>query len=296
MVTAFAQDSLGGLWFGHMYGLSYCFNGEWSGYRKDAGLPLWNSQDCIVSKQNVLWAACIGGVMSYDYSEWRVYDTTNGLPFYSANTVTQTSEGKILVADKGIATFENGKFVLDPETKEWWVHSLRSFDDIIVASTGIGAFLKRKNGPWKKVIEEDIRCTDSEMDQDGRIWIATTSKGIIVLDTTASILCNISVEEDLPCEYISDIAYSRKDDKMWVATGYGLASVKLFNKGETTVNRSLNYCRPIKPPSRITGVYDLRGRRIMNETEKPVLFNNSAGMYIIQHKKSEQNKRKMLVK
>lgn len=281
-VTGHAQDSSGGNWFGTIHGLSYFQNGRWKRYDMYNGLPLTDIRDCMISHDNILWAGCKGGVLKYDGSEWKVYTTDDGLPNSSIYSITEMNGTIVAGAAPGLAYLENEVFVPDSEASNWYVYSLVSpFPDWLLAATGKGAYIKKKGQGWKKVLDETITCTDAETDSEGRIWIGTNSLGVVVIDTTGTVLFSLSKSDGILNSYISDIAIGT-DGKVWIATMYGLCSVTLFKEDTVKIpGKSIPRKPVVQPRSRITGVYDIKGRRIAEQVRghRPGL---PAGVYMSQ--------------
>lgn len=91
-----AIDSLGGIWFGHLYGLSYFLNDKWTIFEDTNSCPFPWVNSCLVAKDGKVWFGCQGGVMVYDGSQWTTYDTSDGLPgVISIDALAESNDGTI---------------------------------------------------------------------------------------------------------------------------------------------------------------------------------------------------------
>ncbi len=282
-VTGFAQDSNGGYWFGSLHGLSYMHDSYVKRYQTDfSGLQIDGIKDCIVTKDNTFWAVGYGGAVTYVDSQWVLYDTSKGLPYHLTESIIEAEENTIIVGTrKGLAWFINGAFVTDlseegPGTR--WISSLETLPGgQVVAGTYKGLFIKESGKPWKQILGDDFRCNDMQIDEKGRIWIATSSSGVKIFDSQGEVLFQLTTAEGLHQNYIRGIAFDR-NDKAWISTPFGLAAAKIhWSDTEThSINRELR-----RQPRSLTTtvVYDLLGRRIPNKEIKGAKTRGS-GVYI----------------
>ncbi|MGH8104793.1 MAG: diguanylate cyclase [Arenimonas sp.] len=164
----------------------------------------------------------------------RVWDSSNGLPHNTAQSIAQTPNGYIWVATwEGLARF-NGR--------EWKVFDREAIPGL--SDNGIRALLVTKdgrlwvgsardglfsyfNGQWTAIPYENepgqSQITALFEDKDGRIWIAAASKTIMSLEPDGSLK---RYPLQLPDATNSALAFEQDPDgNIWLATRVGLAKL-----------------------------------------------------------------------
>lgn len=277
--TAYAQDSSGGHWFGSNFGISYFLNGNWRAFQQKDGLPYIRVNDIIAAQDGKIWAGCYGGVMMYDGSTWNAYDTSKGLPGTNVLTVAETQEGVIIAGtEKGIAYLENGEFISDSDgsgpDKRFVTSIATSSETHVVVATSNGTFIKDNSTHWIQAIDNDVSCSHSEIDSEGRIWIGTNS-GIILLDRDGTRIGTIDTGDGLPGNTIYKLAQNAHGP-MWVATNAGLSQVTISTSTLTTSRQHIKIARLKCPES---GIYDLKGRRLSAGNTDRLKAQKAAGIY-----------------
>lgn len=164
----------------------------------------------------------------------RVWDSSNGLPHNTAQSITQTPDGYIWVATwEGLARF-NGR--------EWKVFDRKDIPGL--SDNGIRALLTAKDGrlwvgsardglfsyfkgQWTAIPYENepghSQITALFEDSDGRIWIAAASKTIMSLEPDGSLK-----RYPLQLPNAKDSALGFEQDaqgNIWLATRVGLAKL-----------------------------------------------------------------------
>jgi len=164
----------------------------------------------------------------------RVWDSTNGLPHNTAQSITQTPDGYIWVATwEGLARF-NGR--------EWKVFDRNLIPGL--SDNGIRALLAARNGrlwvgsardglfsyfngQWAAIPYENVpgqsQITSLFEDRDGKIWIAAASQTIMSLEPDGSLK---RYPMRLPDAMNSALGFEQDTDgNIWLATRVGLAKL-----------------------------------------------------------------------
>ncbi|NLL15280.1 MAG: hypothetical protein GX267_17920 [Fibrobacter sp.] len=280
-VYSCAIDSIGGIWFGHDFGLSYFFNDKWTIFGEETGLPYIRVGSCLVAKDGKVWVGCQGGVMIYDGIQWTTFDTSDGLPdVISVSALAESNDGTIWSGTyNGVAWFENGRFHHDTGNGGPGNRIIRSIEtspqNKIIVTTSRGAFVKINKQNWIQIIGDDTICAYIEIDQQGRIWVSTTGSGIIVFDENLNRIRNIDV--GLPYGFVDNLVQNH-NGSMWAATPYGLALITVYNSASID-NRVIK--RPMNSqPSRFIGIYDIQGRKVSDGITLNRRRNGASGNYI----------------
>ncbi|MDG5817088.1 hypothetical protein QA601_18465, partial [Chitinispirillales bacterium ANBcel5] len=298
-VNAFAVDSSGGKWFGGPFGFTYLKGEHSARYRENTLGNLYDIRDCVVSEENVLWAACRNGVLRYDFSGWRSYEHNDGFNNHETPLIIraiETFDNEIVVgSSKGVSWFREDIFVKDttpegPENRAVYALKTHPSEQIIAATTN-GLFMKSKNMPWRQILDDEVNCSDIEIDLDGRIWVATINQGIFVIDEAGNQLFQFTTEHGLLYHYIYNLAQSHHGP-MWVGSGDGLIAMEVFWTEDNSSVTSPRVTITRKPISqfRNNGIYDLRGRKQSGQTLQQ-LRSGASGMYIYKNDKGDNLKR-----
>ncbi len=168
----------------------------------------------------------------------RVWDSSNGLPHNTAQSIAQTPDGYIWVATwEGLARFNGREWkVFDrdeiPGLSDNGIRALLSARDgrLWVGSARDGLFSYFK-GQWTAIPYENepghSQITALFEDSDGRIWIAAASKTIMSLEPDGS-LKRYPVQ--LPDAENSALGFEQDaQGNIWLATRVGLAKLKNGN-------------------------------------------------------------------
>lgn len=164
----------------------------------------------------------------------RVWDSSNGLPHNTAQSITQTSEGYIWIATwEGLARF-NGR--------EWKVFDREAIPGL--SDNGIRALLAAKDGrlwvgsardglysyfkgQWAAIPYEkesgQAQITSLFEDREGKIWIAAASQTIMSLEPSGT-MKRYPIE--LPDAKNSALGFEQDSSgNIWLATRVGLAKL-----------------------------------------------------------------------
>ncbi|MDG5817085.1 hypothetical protein QA601_18450, partial [Chitinispirillales bacterium ANBcel5] len=300
-VRTFAVDSSGGKWFGGPFGFTHLKGEHSSRYWENRLGDLYDINDCVVSKDNVLWAACIGGVLSYEFSGWRSYDHNEGFHKHDNSTPLivysiETFDNTIVAGmSNGISWLRDGVFVKDttpeaPQNRAIWALKAHPSEQII-AATSNGLFMKSKKMPWRQLLGDDANCSDIEIDLDGRIWVATRNQGIFVFNEAGNQLFQFTTEHGLLYHYIYNLAQSHHGP-MWVGSGDGLIAMEVFwtEDNSSVTNPKVTITRKPISQFRNNGIFDLRGRKQTGQSIQQ-LRSGASGMYIYKNDKGDNLKR-----
>jgi diguanylate cyclase (GGDEF)-like protein len=164
----------------------------------------------------------------------RVWDSTNGLPHNTAQSITQTTDGYIWVATwEGLARFNGREWkVFDrnliPSLSDNGIRALLAAKDgrlwVGSARDGLYSYFK---GQWAAIPYEkesgQAQITSLFEDRDGKIWIAAASQTIMSLEPDGS-LQRYPIQ--LPDAKNSALAFEQDaEGNIWLATRVGLAKL-----------------------------------------------------------------------
>ncbi|MDG5817124.1 hypothetical protein QA601_18655, partial [Chitinispirillales bacterium ANBcel5] len=282
--TAYAQDSNGGHWFGSDSGFSYMIDGNTYRYPMDAGVEEIRINDCVVSRDNILWAATNIGVMRYDFESWIVYDTESGLQSNWVNVITEDATGTIIAGTfEGIYTFDGDQFIADTTTDGPGNLHLSTLSTsphgqvVAVPNSGIGVYLKKKGEPWQHLLS-DYRCDDVDFDSEGRIWVAGGTDGVYILDKDGNHLHHLIIGERL---FLARGTRLTNDGTAWINSRNSLISANVSWNDSNIYITTHKIMPPVQKQRAITGYYDIRGRKIPGNMHRGSTNRNIAsGVYV----------------
>lgn len=164
----------------------------------------------------------------------RVWDSTNGLPHNTAQSITQSKDGYIWIATwEGLARFNGREWkVFDrnaiPGLSDNGIRALLSAKDgrLWVGSARDGLFSYYK-GQWAAIPYENepgqSQITSLFEDRQGKIWIAAASQTIMSLEPDGSLK---KYPLRLPEAMNSALGFEQDSDgNIWLATRVGLAKL-----------------------------------------------------------------------
>ncbi|MDG5817087.1 hypothetical protein QA601_18460 [Chitinispirillales bacterium ANBcel5] len=287
--TAYAQDSSGGHWFGSDSGFTYMADDYTHRFPMDAGVNEIRINDCIVSRDNILWAATNVGVMRYDSESWIVFDTSSGLQENHVYSITEDEAGTIIVGTyEGLATLVEDQFIADTSTggpRNLYIRRLKSspYNHVVALPLGRdGAYLRGNGEPWQYLLG-DIRCRDVDFDNEGRIWIAGGIDGVYIMDHDGNLIYHLIVDERLSS--VENITLTN-DGTAWIHTTRSLISATVSWSDSANTNITAHKVRfPVQKQRPISGYYDIRGRKVpVNLHRKSTNRDVASGLYITRDK------------
>ncbi|MDG5817034.1 hypothetical protein QA601_18195 [Chitinispirillales bacterium ANBcel5] len=282
--TAYAQDSNGGHWFGSHSGFSYMIDGNTYRYPMDAGEQEIRIHDCVVSRDNILWAATNVGVMRYDFESWVVYDTESGLQRNSVNVIAEDATGTIIAGTfDGVFTLVGDQFIADTTNNLPEYFNLRtirtsSYDQVVAIPSGEnGVYLKKNGETWQHLLS-DIRCRDVDFDSEGRIWIVGGTNGVYILDKDGNLLHHLIIGEK---SFLARGIRLTNDGTAWINSNRSLISANISWKDSNINITTHKIMPPVQKQRAITGYYDIRGRKIPGNINRGSTNRNIAsGVYV----------------
>jgi len=257
-ISSICSDSKGNIWTANLAGLSQFKDKKWFNYTIPFVSNDTISFNSIVSNSGLLWGATSGhGLYSFDESNWKVYNISNGLPSNNIKCLQTDTTGVLWIAttDKGLI-----------EQKGGWVQHYNSILDKLVINDFI---IDKKNTKWiftnQGVIKMNnnswsipdsllnLNAKKGRVDKENNLWIITNNQLIKYIDSNNS-LVRFKVSGLLDNGGISSIIVDDKDVK-WISTLKGIS--KLDNDWtniptkeiDNTRNDAYNYIYVMKQDS-----------------------------------------------
>lgn len=229
------MDRENNLWFGTDDGLAKLVDGPFMVYDSRHGLGDDFVRAVFQDRQNRIWLGTRNGVTTITGGKVEIQVKTGSLASPTVYSVAQHPNGNLLFGTHG------GMTVYDPNRGSYRNFTsqnglpLSNVRSIFVDSRsriwlgGDGLYLWTDLGfmqPLNDPLISEVLVQDMAEDDEGRIWIATRNKGILVFETGERPLINYREQFD---EAIWCVERDRKG-RMWIGTnGLGLFS---FENGE----------------------------------------------------------------
>ncbi len=169
-----------------------------------------------------------------------IWTTRQGLPHNQVNAIDQTPDGYLWLGTwEGLVRYNGLEFQIfdrknTPALKDNGIRSVRaSADGAVVIGTSRGGVTIKRGDDWQTLREEDglaqDEIMDAVLDRQGRLWVATESRGITRIDGTRRTQFNISNGR-----LKNNVVFALQEDpdgSMWAATANGLVRIT----GDATV-------------------------------------------------------------
>ncbi len=230
IITKIIKDKAGFLWLATRKGV-YKFKDE-KFISVDFLKNIENSpiHTVFIDSNEVLWVGTLGeGLFRYEKGEMQHFTTENGLLNNSSREILEDSKGNIWIGtNDGIAKFENGKFtniLASVISESFFVNDMveDSYGALWIA-TDIG-IIRIYNGNIELLSTKnglpDNNIQSLTFGNEGSLWIGNYRTGIGRIKNGK--VKNFSVLEGLPNEVVNVV--HNDDDKIWVGTDFGLASI-----------------------------------------------------------------------
>ena len=188
----------GSMWFATTIGLARLHDGQWTLFRKEAGLPS-NRVQCLAEEQDgsrtVLWAGTDNGLARWDGTAWTVQDAASlPNPRIRSLLALQTEQGPVLWVGtgSGLARRAGGRWTTFPATS-------------------------RGSGP---PAAEVTALLATGLGSRSILWAATDGGGLVRYDGE-----RWSLETGLPSDHVLSLSLldSGTGDELWAGTSRGLA-------------------------------------------------------------------------
>ena len=159
------------------------------------------------------------------------WTTRQGLPHNQINAIAQTPDGYLWLGTwEGLVRYNGLEFQQyarrnTPALKDNGVRSLRaSVDGAVVIGTSRGGVTVKRGDRWRTWTRADglaqDEILDALLDRRGRLWAATESMGLSMLDRGRATQFNVA-NGRLPSDVVFGVLEDRRGD-VWVATAAGL--------------------------------------------------------------------------
>ena len=159
------------------------------------------------------------------------WTTRQGLPHNQINAIAQTPDGYLWLGTwEGLVRYNGLEFQQftrsnTPALKDNGVRSLRaSADGAVVIGTSRGGVTVKRGDRWRTWTRADglaqDEILDALLDRRGRLWAATESMGLTMLDGARATQFNVA-NGRLPSDVVFSVLEDRQGD-VWVATAAGL--------------------------------------------------------------------------
>lgn len=159
------------------------------------------------------------------------WTTRQGLPHNQINAIAQTPDGYLWLGTwEGLVRYNGLEFQQftrsnTPALKDNGVRSLRaSADGAVVIGTSRGGVTVKWGDRWRTWTRADglaqDEILDALLDRRGRLWAATESMGLTMLDGARATQFNVA-NGRLPSDVVFSLLEDRQGD-VWVATAAGL--------------------------------------------------------------------------
>ena len=241
-LTLFLDDT-GDVWVGTRdQGISIFHRRDstWTTINERKGLPHNHVRQIFKDSWNNIWVCTSGGGVGKYLGQFFVqYNTRNGLHGKYIYALTTDSEGDLWVSasNNGLASFDGRTFKksnIDSGYINVKSKAILSTDDGLWVGTEGKGLIKMDSTGYQIITQKEGLSSDwirgLVEDDNGKIWVATTTKGIVEMEKNGDVNYKFTRHKsDLPDLYISTINKS-SDGRIWFATQFG--NMGFFENGK----------------------------------------------------------------
>jgi ligand-binding sensor domain-containing protein len=197
-IRAFAEDTEGGIWIAHDYGLVRFIDNGWENYGDIPQFPSRSTSTVLVDRNGSLWVGSSQELVTFNGLTWTTVAPPGGWMMESIDVLFMDRDGTLWIGSSsvrqgGLYSFNGSgwtRYTLENGLPHPKINMItQSRDGTLWIATGYsnrGGLVEIRNGTWKTWTTTDGLAADNTRsvfeDSKGRLWIGSESKGLVIMD------------------------------------------------------------------------------------------------------------------